>query len=443
MTLNMGLVILKNEEKVRAFKKKLANGLTLVAIEQPHIHSVELAMFIRSGLRFESRINNGISHFIEHMLFRGNTTFKNSYLLNREFELIGRDLRASTMSDHTYYGFSPHTSNLNRAMYLFSEFFLEPTFPEIELERGIILEECLEDLNEKGIDVDINNLACKILYPDDALARPTIGTEKSIKSISVKDLKEHYMQFYTPENMVLVVAGCVNHEIFFEYAEKYFSRLVGNGSIKTNHFDKPLNETQSRPVLFFQHDSDSQIQLQICFRAVSYNHPDYFIATLISRLFDDGVTSRLQKILREEKGLVYSVECRATSLPDTGTIDFDVSVRSEKVVEVAKILLSEINKFISTGINEDELRLVKQRYGYDLDYELDDPYRQIMRYGFCHLYSIDYTVEEEWVKISQITSMDILRVARNIFISEKLNFVLVGPYTPKLKTSLEQLVYEF
>ena len=443
MTLNMGLVILKNEEKVRAFKKKLANGLTLVAIEQPHIHSVELAMFIRSGLRFESRINNGISHFIEHMLFRGNTTFKNSYLLNREFELIGRDLRASTMSDHTYYGFSPHTSNLNRAMYLFSEFFLEPTFPEIELERGIILEECLEDLNEKGIDVDINNLACKILYPDDALARPTIGTEKSIKSISVKDLKEHYMQFYTPENMVLVVAGCVNHEIFFEYAEKYFSRLVGNGSIKTNHFDKPLNETQSRPVLFFQHDSASQIQLQICFRAVSYNHPDYFIATLISRLFDDGVTSRLQKILREEKGLVYSVECRATSLPDTGTIDFDVSVRSEKVVEVAKILLSEINKFISTGINEDELRLVKQRYGYDLDYELDDPYRQIMRYGFCHLYSIDYTVEEEWVKISQITSMDILRVARNIFISEKLNFVLVGPYTPKLKTSLEQLVYEF
>jgi len=443
MTLNMGLVISKNEEKVKAFKKKLSNGLTIVTIEQPHIHSIELAMFIRSGLRFESRKNNGISHFIEHMLFRGNSAFKNSYLLNREFELIGRDLRASTMSDHTYYGFSPHVSNLNRAMYLLSEFFLEPTFPEIELERGIILEECLEDLNEKGVDVDINNLACKILYPDDALARPTIGTEESIKGISVEGLKAHYAQFYTPENMVLVVAGCVDHEVFFEYAEKYFSRLVGNDSIKTNHFDKPLSETQSQPALLFQHDSDSQIQLQICFRSVSYNHPDYFIATLISRLFDDGVTSRLQKILREEKGLVYSVECRATSLPDTGTIDFDVSVRSEKVVEVAEILLGEINKFISAGIEEDELRLVKQRYGYDLDYELDDPYRQIMRYGFCHLYSIDYTVEEEWVKISQVTSMDILRVARNIFVPEKLNFVLVGPYTPKLKASLEQLVREF
>jgi predicted Zn-dependent peptidase len=439
----MKLVTPGNKEKVRVFKDYLINGLTVVVAEQPHIHSIELAMFVRSGLRFESIINNGISHFIEHMLFRGNSTFPNSYLLNREFELIGRDLRASTMSDHTYFGFSPHISNLNRAMNLFSEFFLDPTFPEIELERGIILEECLEDLNEKGVDVDINNLACKLLYPEDALARPTIGTEDSIKNIRVEDLKSHYAQFYTPENMILVVAGCVDHKIFFDCAKKYFSRLVGNDSIMANHFDKPLSETQEQPALLFQHDSDSQIQLQICFRGVSYNHQDYFIATLISRLFDDGVTSRLQKILREEKGLVYSVECRTTSLPDTGTIDFDVSVRSEKVIEVAEILFDEIKKFILTGVSEDELGLVKKRYGYDLDYELDDPYRQIMRHGFCHLYSTEFTLEEEREKISQITPLDILNVARDIFVPEKLNFVLVGPYTLELKTRLQELVHNF
>ena len=212
----MNLVILENEEKIKVFKDYFANGLTVVAVEQSHIHSIELAMFVRSGLRFENITNNGISHFIEHMLFRGNSAFRNSYLLNREFERIGRDLRASTMSDHTYYGFSPHVSNLNRAMDLFAEFFLRPTFPEIELERGIILEECLEDLNEKGVDVDINNLACKLLYPENALARPTIGTEASIRNISVEDLKGHYAQFYTPENMILVAAGCVDHKIFFD-----------------------------------------------------------------------------------------------------------------------------------------------------------------------------------------------------------------------------------
>ena len=439
----MNLVTAEKIEKIKVFKDCLVNGMTVIVVEQPHIHSIELAMFVRSGLRFENMQNNGISHFVEHMLFRGNSAYPNSYLLNREFELIGRDLRASTMSDHTYYGFSPHISNIDRAINLFSEFFLEPMFPEIELERGIILEECLEDLNEKGVDVDINNLACKLLYPEDALARPTIGTEESIRSISVRDLKEHYAQFYTPDNMILVAAGCVDHKSFFDCAKKYFSRLIGNGFTPSNHFDETLNEAQLQPALLFQYDSDSQVQLQVCFRAVSYNHPDYFIATLISRLFDDGVTSRLQKVLREEKGLVYSVECRTTSLPDTGTIDFDVSVRSEKVVEVTKILLNEIKKFTSTGAGEDELKLVKQRYGYDLDYELDDPYRQIIRYGFCHLYSTECTVEEEREKISRITSLDILRVARDIFVSEKLNFILVGPYTSELKDTFEKLVQDF
>jgi len=240
-----------------------------------------------------------------------------------------------------------------------------------------------------------------------------------------------------------VVAGCVDHDLFFDCAQKYFSRLLGNGANRSNCFDKPVSEDQLQPAFLFQHDSDSQIQLQLCFRAVSYNHPDYFITTLISRLFDDGVTSRLQKILREEKGLVYSVECRTTSLPDTGTIDFDVSVRPEKVVEVAKILLNEIKKFASAGVSEDELELVRQRYGYDLDYELDDPYRQIIRYGFCHLYSKEYTVEEERKIISDIRILDILRVSREIFVPEKLNFVLVGPYTSELQTTLQEMVRDF
>ena len=155
------------------------------------------------------------------------------------------------------------------------------------------------------------------------------------------------------------------------------------------------------------------------------------------------MTSRLQRVLREEKGLVYSVECRATSLPDIGTVDFDVSVRSEKIIEVAEILLNEIQAFVLDGVDEEELKLVKQRYGYDLDYELDDPYKQIVRYGFCHLYSSECTVEEERKRIFQVTRMDILRVAREIFIPQKLNFILVGPYTSEVKKTFEKLVQDF
>ncbi|MCH6581297.1 MAG: insulinase family protein, partial [Nitrospinae bacterium] len=140
-------------------------------------------MFVRAGLRFENEKNNGISHFLEHMMFRGNRKYPDSISLNLEFEKIGRDLRASTLSEYTYYGFSPHYDQLERGMELFAEFFTDPVFPSIELERGIILEEYLEDLNAEGENVDINNVACALMYKDNALALPTIGTEDSIQAI--------------------------------------------------------------------------------------------------------------------------------------------------------------------------------------------------------------------------------------------------------------------
>jgi len=151
---------LQTDTEIKSFRDTLANGLTVVAVEMPHIHMIEVAMFVRAGLRFENEKNNGISHFLEHMMFRGNRKYPDSISLNLEFEKIGRDLRASTLSEYTYYGFSPHYDQLERGMELFAEFFTDPTFPQIELERGIIMEECLEDLNAEGINVDINNIAC-------------------------------------------------------------------------------------------------------------------------------------------------------------------------------------------------------------------------------------------------------------------------------------------
>ena len=174
------------EFALRYFKDVMANGLTVVTVEMPHIHTMEVSMFVRAGLRFENEKNNGISHFLEHMMFRGNRKYPDSISLNMEFENIGRDLRASTLGEYTQYGFSPHVSQLDKGIELFAEFFYSPTFPEIELERGIILEEYYEELNEDGVNVDINNQACKLLYPGTPISWPTIGTEETIKAINVE-----------------------------------------------------------------------------------------------------------------------------------------------------------------------------------------------------------------------------------------------------------------
>jgi len=434
---------LKNHE-LKNFTDTLPNGITVVTVEMPHIHTLEMAMFVRAGLRFENSTNNGISHFLEHMMYRGNLKYPDSLSLNKAFESIGRELRASTLCEYTYYGFSPHVSQIERGMELFADFFTEPTFPEIDLEREIILEECLEELNEKGENVDIDNLACQLLYQGSSLAMPTIGTETTIKSISPKMLREYFYTYYQTRNMILVGAGPVAHELFYGFSKRYFAKIPDRErAVKKEHFQGSLIEDQKIPGHTFQYDSDSQVQLQLCFRSRSYNHPDYFPLSLIGRILDDGFSSRLQRALREDRGLVYSVECRITSFSDTGTVDFDVTVRPEKVCEVARILIAEIKTFLESGPTESELKHVKQRYFYELDVDCDDPCKQILRYGFPHLYSHVVSAEEEWAVIEKITCEDILRVARKVFTPENVNLVIVGPYTPEIEKELVEIVHSF
>lgn len=434
---------LKNDE-LKNFKDILPNGITVVTVEMPHIHTLEIAMFVRAGLRFENAANNGISHFLEHMMYRGNIKYPDSLLLNKAFESIGRELRASTLCEYTYYGFSPHISQIERGMELFADFFTEPTFPQINLEREIILEECLEELNEKGENVDIDNLACQLLYQGSSLAMPTIGTETTIKSISPDMLKVYFDTYYQTRNMILVGAGPVVHEQFYGYARQYFSKIPDRGGgVNKDYFQGSMIEDQKAPAQTFQYDSDSQIQLQLCFRSKSYNHPDYYPLCLAGRIFDDGFSSRLQRALREDRGLVYSVECRITSFSDTGTVDFDVTVRPEKVCEVARILTGEIKTFLETGPSESELKHVKQRYFYELDVDRDDPCKQIHRYGIPHLYSDVVTAEKEWAMIEKITCEEILNVARKVFIPESVNLVIVGPYTAEIEKELTEIVESF
>ncbi|MFQ5450844.1 MAG: M16 family metallopeptidase [Nitrospinaceae bacterium] len=432
------------EPDLKNYTDVLPNGLTVVTIEMPHIHTMEIAMFVRAGLRFENEKNNGISHFLEHMMFRGNKQFPDSILLNREFEAIGRELRASTLSEYTYYGFTPHISQVEKAVELFAAFFTDPTFPQIDLEREIILEEYLEELNENGENVDIDNQACQLIYPGTPLALPTVGNEKTIKSITEGLLRDYFKTYYIPANMVLVGAGPIRHDNFSSLVKKYFSVLPNGASpVSKQYFQCSMKEDQKDTQVLFQYDSDSQVQLQICFRSISYNHPDYYVLCLINRIFDDGYTSRLQRALREDRGLVYSVECRVTSLSDTGTVDFDVTVRPEKICEVIKILFQEIRTFLETGPAREELDHVKRRYYFDLDFDRDDPCKQIVRYGFSRLYSREISADEEWARVEKITVEDVLNVARKIFVAEKLNVILVGPYTPQIKEELEKIAKSF
>ena len=244
--------------------------------------------------------------------------------------------------------------------------------------------------------------------------------------------------------MILCIAGPINNSHVLYLSKRYFDCLPTFGEpVLKDHFLKSIVENQTKPAFAYKYDENSQIQMQICFRSVSYNHPDYYAVYLMDRIFDDGISSRLQCALREKRGLAYSIECRATSMSDVGTFDFDVNVSKERIMRVAKTIFEEIKHFVESGISLEELEHIKKRCIYELDFDLDDPYKQLQRYGFAELFSKQVTVQEEKEIIRKVTPKQIHFIAKRIFVRENLNLILVGPFTLELKRDLEQLFNEF
>ena len=200
----------------------LPNGLRLVAVTMPHLHSAELALYVKVGGRNDPSDKAGLSHFLEHMLFRGTTDLPTTLDLETAFEAIGGSVNASTDEESTCYFSRLHPDHVAKGIELLASMLLRPTLSDIETEKRIITEEALDDLNEQGEEINPHNLASRLLWPGHPIGRPTIGFLDTIASFDRRDLEQHLKQFYAPGNAVLVVAGSVLPETVFAAAAAAF-----------------------------------------------------------------------------------------------------------------------------------------------------------------------------------------------------------------------------
>ena len=252
-------------------KTTLNNGLRIIIVEMPHLHSLEISMYVKVGSRFETTHNNGISHFLEHMLFRGTKNMPDSYQLHKSFESLGGDINALTTSEYTCFWLTSHPHYITEGIGLFSEMFTSPNFADIETEKQIILEEILNEHNEKGENINIDDLSFLLLWPNDGLGFSTLGPNKNVLKFTKEDIQSFFHTYYTASNMVLCIAGHAKHEQILPYADKYFSHIpTGNElQIPTQNF------SQGKAQTLFKQNPGSQTNVQICFRGLSYNSPDY------------------------------------------------------------------------------------------------------------------------------------------------------------------------
>src|SRR5262249_6682892 len=234
----------------------------VVTVELPHLHTGMIAAYVRAGSRHEDPVRNGVSHFLEHLFFRGSQGYPDGRAMNALVEDCGGSLNGVTTRDHGYYYSPVHPARIETPLAVLGDMLARPLFKEIELEREVILEEILDEVDAEGRDIDVDNLSKRALFPAHPLGLKIAGSRGTVGALREDDLREQHERAYGARNMVLACAGPLRHAEVLELARKHFGRLP-HGQLLT---ESPVNGAPRGPQLVAVQHKESQMELQLSFR---------------------------------------------------------------------------------------------------------------------------------------------------------------------------------
>lgn len=417
----------------------LANGLKVVAVAMPHLHSAELALYVKVGGRNDPPGKAGLAHFLEHMLFRGTAEFPTSLDIENAFEAIGGSINASTDEECTCFFTRIHPGHLPRGVEILSSMILRPLLSDIEIEKKIIIEEALDDLSEKGEDINPHNLASRLLWKSHSLGQPTIGTLETISSFSQEDLQNHAAAWYLPGNAVLVAAGNFEQEPFFAAVDGCFGAWQGGEAVPA--VSPELDQQQ--PESIFVADADSQAHLQLAFRSFSRYDTRIMPLRLLRRILCGSGCARLHNRLREQLGIVYSVDANIAAYEETGYFSIELSTSPENLPLAVSEVFAELLRLKEMPVPQAELDRVRQNYFFELEYSRDSCYEMQVRYGWGELMGLVRQIEEDMTEASRLTPAGMQQTARELFAPAGLNLVVVGAWQEKERRSVLDCIDRF
>ena len=423
---------------MNVFRLRLDNGLRIVIVPQPHLHVCEMACYVGVGSRYETEELAGISHFLEHMLFRGTDDYPDSLVLERAFEAIGGTVNAATDAELTCYFSRLHPDHLETGAQLFASLLCRPLWQGLETERRIIIEEALEDLNEQGVMINPDVLAGRLLWPGHPLSLPTIGTSKSLQTIDHDALVQFHQQHYTPTNTVLVVSG----RIELEAAQLALTNAFGSWSgpePATPVAATPIDDC-ALPQSVWVQDSSSQINIQISLQLPGRQDPDAFAMRIWRRLLSWGSTSRLMLRLREELGLTYHVEANLNLLSDTGCLSVDLSVNPDNLLPAIREILAVLTTMRHDPVPTDELQRVLKSFCFDLEFSRDHADEMTVRHGWGELVGYHRSIEDDLQAAEALDCDQLQSAARRLLVPGRMAMAVVGPFSPEDRKAADRIL---
>ncbi len=415
----------------------LPNGLRVVAIEAPYLHSVSVVLYAKVGSRYESETDNGLSHFLEHMLFRGTEARPEAYLVNRDLEALGGTLYAETGRDYSLYQISLHPESLIEGLKLFGEIFAGPVFKDIEVERRIILEEMLEDVDEDNRLVSIDDLGRRAVFGEHPLGSRIIGSEDNVRRFTVEDLRRHYARAYGAKNLVLTLSGPIDLASIWPLLSASFGGLPSGTEL---HSPAPKLPVQRQ--LVFEKKSGPQTTAQLLFRAFAEPDPLYPAMAILTRLIDDGMSTRLHRRLIDELGLAYSVQASPEIFYDCGLYEIEGTAQHKNVAELVRESLGLVTALCDTPPSIEELEKAKRRYRWDLEASFDDPDALAGWFGGAALYHVPLGYGDKISRLAAVSADDVTRAAQAMR-AGGVTAAIVGQLRPKAEAEVRALLDAF
>jgi len=402
-------------------REVLPSGLTVLTEEMPHIRSVSIGIWIKTGSRHENPEWNGISHFVEHMVFKGTKT-RNAEQIAREVDSVGGNMDAFTAKECICFDVKVLDEHSPTALDILSDLVLNPVFAmeEIKRERGVIMEEIKMD--EDNPDYLVHEIFTQNFWKDHPLGKPILGTKETVKKFEQSTLLDYYRRFFIPNNMIISVAGNVKHDRFVELVKQKFGHLVSG----PNGFKQEPPKTQAR-INMRNKKALEQVQLCIGVPSLPIGHEDRFASYILNTLLGGGMSSRLFQSVREKQGLAYAIYSELNPYRDTGCMAVYAGTSRENAPKVVRSVVAEFSKLKNEPVSDEEIRRAKDQLKGSLMLSLESSTARMSNLARQELYfDRFYSMDEIIARVEGVTKESLTQLAQQYFKSESIAVTVLG-----------------
>jgi len=409
-------------------RKVLSNGLRVLTIPMPSFKSVTSMILVGAGSRYETKLNNGVSHFLEHMAFKGTKKRPSALEISSLIDGIGGEFNAFTGKETTGYYIKSSVNHLELSLDVMSDMLGNSLFipSEINKERGVIIEEL--NLYEDTPARKIHDIYENLLYGDSPMGWDIGGRKDIIRKLTREDFISYMDSLYSADNMAVIVAGGIDSDKTVQVVNKFFANMK---SFDIKGYKKVV-EKQSKPAVMVKRKETEQVHISIGVRTVPLSHKDKYALSILASILGGGMSSRLFHEVREKRGLAYYVRTSSDHYQDSGTLVSTAGVDPKRVDEAIAVIVEQYyginnSKF---GVTNKELKKAKEFIKGHLVLEIEDSRAVAGFYGLAEILEHKIETPNEYMeKINQVTLGEVTDVAASYLVEQTLNLAVIGNFS--------------